>query len=68
MSRAYRIAGDPKTASLYLADALKTARDSGWVVGEIACLCETARVQMDLGDPESAKTSAAAAHERRSPR
>lgn len=63
ISRAYRTAGDPKSASLYLADALKTARDSGWVVGEIACLCETARVQMDLGDPESAKTSAAAAHE-----
>ncbi len=63
ISRAYRTAGDPKSASLYLADALKTARDSGWVAGEIASLCEEARVRIDLGDPAGAKTSAAAAHE-----
>jgi hypothetical protein len=62
MSRAYRIAGDPKTASLYLTDALKTAKDSGWIFGEIACLCETAYLQMDRGDPAGAETSAAAAH------
>ena len=62
MSRAYRIAGDPKTASLYLADALKTARDSGWIPGEIACLCETAYVHMALGDTAAADASATTAH------
>jgi tetratricopeptide (TPR) repeat protein len=63
IARAYRTAGDPKSASLYLSDALKTARDSGWVGGEIASLCESARAQMDLGDPAGAKTSAAEAHD-----
>lgn len=62
MSRGYRVAGDPKTASLYLTDALKTARDSGWTFGEIASLCETAYAQMDRGDPSAAEMSAADAH------
>ena len=62
MARACRIAGDPKTATLYLTDALKTARDSGWTAGEIACLCEEAYTQGELDDPAAAETAAAAAH------
>jgi tetratricopeptide (TPR) repeat protein len=62
MSRASRIAGDPKTAALYLDDALKTARDAGWGVGELACLCEEAYTQSELGNAAGAEAAAAAAH------
>jgi len=62
MSRAYRVGGDPKTASLYLTDALASSRGSGWAAGEIASLCETAYTEMDLGDLAAARLTAAAAH------
>ncbi len=63
MARGYRIAGDARTASLYLTDALKTARESGWGFGEIAALCESAYVHLDLGDGAAAETDAAAARD-----
>jgi tetratricopeptide (TPR) repeat protein len=63
MSRTYRIAGDAKTASLYLTDALKTAREAGWGFGEIAVLCESAYVHLGLGDGAAAETDAAAARD-----